>query len=90
MSSISEVEQNKKSVQFQENAAAKTVETKPEDVEINEGKIDRLLHLLHEADPSDAQHDTQEMLNLEGILFDKQTCILFYIRYSKLYSIISR
>ncbi|GLV38628.1 Signal transducing adaptor molecule [Carabus blaptoides fortunei] len=59
------VEQNKKSVQFQENAAAKTVETKPEDVEINEGKIDRLLHLLHEADPSDAQHDTHEMLNLE-------------------------
>lgn len=36
------------------------------EVEINEEKIDRLLHLLHEADPSNPEQDTQEMLCLEG------------------------
>lgn len=45
----------------------KTVEAEPEEMEINEDKIDRLIHLLHEADPSDAQQDTQEMLTLEGL-----------------------
>lgn len=57
------VEQKK--VQFQENVTVKTVEAEPEEMEINEDKIDRLIHLLHEADPSDAQQDTQEMLTLE-------------------------
>lgn len=56
-----------KKVQFQENVTVKTVEAEPEEMEINEDKIDRLIHLLHEADPSDAQQDTQEMLTLEGL-----------------------
>ncbi|XP_055375653.1 signal transducing adapter molecule 1 [Condylostylus longicornis] len=33
--------------------------------EINEEKIDRLLHLLHEANPEDPSKDTDEMLRLE-------------------------
>ncbi|KAI5704815.1 hypothetical protein M8J75_009077 [Diaphorina citri] len=37
-------------------------------VEIDEDKIDRLLNLLHEADPEDASHDTEEMLDLEGLV----------------------
>ncbi|XP_044268152.1 signal transducing adapter molecule 2 isoform X2 [Tribolium madens] len=55
-------EKAKKIVQFKE-----TVEVKPtpEDIEINEEKIDRLLHLLHEADPTNPETDTEEMLKLE-------------------------
>lgn len=34
--------------------------------EINESKIDRLLHLLHEANPEDCSQDTKEMLDLEN------------------------
>lgn len=71
------VEVDPKKVQFQENVTVKTVETEPEDVEINEEKIDRLLHLLHEADPSDSQHDTQEMIHLEGILHILFLFVLF-------------
>lgn len=41
------------------------MKNEPEDVEINEEKIDRLLHLLHEADPTNPDQDTDEMLNLE-------------------------
>lgn len=55
-------EKAKKSVQFKESAEAKQ---DPEDVEINETKIDRLLHLLHEADPTNPDRDTDEMLTLE-------------------------
>lgn len=57
------IEQSKK-IQFQENPIKSEIKT--EEVEINEEKIDRLLHLLHEADPSNPDQDTQEMLNLEG------------------------
>lgn len=38
-----------------------------EPVEINEAKIDRLLSLLHEANPEDSSTDTDEMLQLEGM-----------------------
>lgn len=55
-------EKAKKSVQFKE---AVEVKNEPEYVEINEEKIDRLLHLLHEADPTNPDQDTEEMLNLE-------------------------
>nr|CAD7459269.1 unnamed protein product [Timema tahoe] len=59
------VDQPKKSVQFSESVQVKTVEELRE-VEIDEQKIDRLLHLLHEADPTEDHADSDEMLSLEG------------------------
>lgn len=60
------MEKKKKLVQLDEDLDGKvTVEKEPEEIEINEQKIDRLLHLLHEADPTNPEHDTVEMLNLE-------------------------
>uniref|UniRef100_A0A1B0D6L3 Uncharacterized protein n=1 Tax=Phlebotomus papatasi TaxID=29031 RepID=A0A1B0D6L3_PHLPP len=56
----------KKSVQFAEDDVQPNEdEDKMEPVEINEEKIDRLLHLLHEANPEDPTQDTPEMLALE-------------------------
>lgn len=62
---------NKKMVQFAEEVEVKTVKREPEvvEVEIDERKMDRLLHLLHEADPQCDTSDTQEMLDLEGNIF---------------------
>lgn len=59
---------NKKMVQFAEEVEVKTVKREPEviEVEIDERKMDRLLHLLHEADPQCDTSDSQEMLELEG------------------------
>lgn len=62
---------NKKLVQFAEEVEVKTLKRELEviEVEIDEKKMDRLLHLLHEADPQcDSSSDPQEMLDLEGIL----------------------
>ncbi|XP_031846378.1 signal transducing adaptor molecule [Nomia melanderi] len=58
---------NKKMVQFAEEVEVKTVKREPEviEVEIDEGKMDKLLHLLHEADPQCDNSDPQEMLELE-------------------------
>ncbi|XP_011503382.1 PREDICTED: signal transducing adapter molecule 1 [Ceratosolen solmsi marchali] len=58
---------NKKSVQFTEEVEVKTVKREPEvvEIEIDEQKMDRLLHLLHEADPQSDSSDPQEMLDLE-------------------------
>ncbi|KAL1513445.1 hypothetical protein ABEB36_002856 [Hypothenemus hampei] len=56
-------EKAKKMVQFKEEV--KIVEKEPEEIEINESKIDRLLHLLHEADPTNPETDTDELLSLE-------------------------
>lgn len=42
-----------------------TSNVKQEDIIINEHKIDRLLNLLHEANPTDDSADTEEMLSLE-------------------------
>ncbi|CAH0557670.1 unnamed protein product [Brassicogethes aeneus] len=58
------IDKAKKNVQFKDEARADVKE--PEVTEINEEKIDRLLHLLHEADPTNPEHDTEEMLKLEG------------------------
>uniref|UniRef100_T1J9T9 Signal transducing adapter molecule 1 n=1 Tax=Strigamia maritima TaxID=126957 RepID=T1J9T9_STRMM len=51
----------RKSVQFNENVQVKTVHVEPKDVEIDESKIDTLLQLLHEADPSGERPDSEEM-----------------------------
>lgn len=37
-------------------------------IEVNEDSIDRLLFLLHEADPSDPSQDSDEMLRLENVV----------------------
>ncbi|KAH8271805.1 hypothetical protein KR044_006053 [Drosophila immigrans] len=54
----------------EEEAAAALLQQKTEaaaaqPVEIDEAKIDRLLHLLHEANPEDPSQDSDEMLQLE-------------------------
>lgn len=60
---------SKKSVQFSDEKKEEG-ETGGKDqvVEINEEKIDRLLHLLHEADPEDPSTDSEEMLKLEQLV----------------------
>lgn len=55
------VDIKKKTETVEDNACAKDTG----DVEVNEEKIDRLLHLLHEADPTNSDRDTEEMLKLE-------------------------
>lgn len=57
-------------MQFSDEVEVKTVKREPEvlEVEINEQKIDRLMHLLHEADPQSDSTDPPEMLDLEGKL----------------------
>ena len=37
-------------------------------VDIDESKIDRLLHILHEVDPTSIASDSNELLSLEGKL----------------------
>lgn len=54
---------SKKAVQFDDSPS---IQNQP--VEINEDSIDRLLFLLHEADPSDPSQDSQEMLRLENVV----------------------
>lgn len=53
---------NKKSVQFADDVKEEHV------LEINEEKLDRLLHLLHEANPEEPSTDTAEMLSLERMV----------------------
>ena len=60
-----------KNVQFADEAVALAKveeEKKEQQLEIDEMKIDRLLHLLHEADPEDPSQDSAEMLNLEQLV----------------------
>lgn len=74
-----ELEKQKKLQQVDESWDKQLEDMKePKNVEINEDKIDRLLHLLHEADPTNPDQDTKEMLTLErevnsmGGLIDKE------------------
>lgn len=53
---------NKKFVQFADDVKEEHV------LEINEEKLDRLLHLLHEANPEEPSADTAEMLSLESMV----------------------
>ena len=59
---ILELENSKKSVQF----AEEEVKVVKKEATIDESKIDRLLHFLHEADPESNNTDPPEMLELEG------------------------
>uniref|UniRef100_A0A8D9EY42 Signal transducing adapter molecule 1 n=1 Tax=Cacopsylla melanoneura TaxID=428564 RepID=A0A8D9EY42_9HEMI len=65
------ISKSNKKIAFDENVSVAVYKTNGEHndhsaiIEIDEVKIDRLLHLLHEADPEDASHDTGEMLELE-------------------------
>ncbi|KAI1289765.1 Signal transducing adapter molecule 1 [Halotydeus destructor] len=60
---VLETKTEKKSVQFSDEVKVKVMET--EQIEINEEKVDKLLHLLHEADPSGDKVDSEELLVLE-------------------------
>jgi signal transducing adaptor molecule len=55
---------NKKNVQFTKNSYES--EKTEQQIDINEDAIDRLLFLLHEADPSEPSQDSDEMLRLES------------------------
>ncbi|XP_030765343.1 signal transducing adapter molecule 1 [Sitophilus oryzae] len=58
------IDKTKKMVQFKDEVKVLDKEP-PQDIEVNEDKIDRLLHLLHEADPTNPETDTDELLSLE-------------------------
>lgn len=74
-------------VQFAEEVEVKTVKREPEviEVEIDERKMDKLLHLLHEADPQCDTSDPQEMLDLEGNTFTQCFILYYYNNLSYLY-----
>ncbi|XP_069105870.1 signal transducing adapter molecule 1-like [Argopecten irradians] len=56
----------KKKVQFNEEVEVKSVDVPPEEVDINEEKIDNVLQLIQNADPTgETQPDSEEMLRLE-------------------------
>lgn len=64
---------SKKSVQFADDFKKENEEKAqellpPATAEISEEKLDRLLHLLHEANPEDPTQDSAEMLHLEGVV----------------------
>lgn len=67
----------KKSVQFDEEVKVKTLTAEVEP-EIDENKIDRTIHLLHEADPTGERPDGEELLSLEGSIqhFIVDLCII--------------
>lgn len=54
-----------KRVQFNEEVSVATLEEVANEVEVDPAKIDRLLHLLHEADPTGDRSDPEEMKSLE-------------------------
>lgn len=59
---------SKKNVQFNNENSNEVQKVEQTAVEINEETIDRLLFLLHEADPSDPSQDSDEMLRLENVV----------------------
>ena len=62
--------ESKKSVQFNSAVEVKVLER--EAPEIDEGKMDDLLHLLHEADPTGQRTDPPALQEHEGnVLFPK-------------------
>lgn len=61
------VKTNEKKVQFSEEVKVEVVEKESEVVEIDEDKINKLMILLHDADPTGEKPDSEELLNLEGL-----------------------
>lgn len=61
------VKTNEKKVQFSEEVKVEVVEKESEVVEIDEDKINKLMKLLNDADPTGEKHDSEELLNLEGL-----------------------
>lgn len=59
------VKTERKSVQFDDEVKVKLLEKDSEPVTIDEEKIDRLVHLLHEADPTGEKGDSEELISLE-------------------------
>lgn len=60
--------ETKKSSKSNDNVSANEERRIEQPVEINEEAIDRLLFLLHEADPEDPAQDSDEMLRLENFV----------------------
>lgn len=59
-----------KRVQFNEQVTVATLEetaSSEAEVEIDEARIDRMLHSLHEADPTGERNDPEELKVLEGL-----------------------
>ncbi|KAK6622929.1 hypothetical protein RUM43_008781 [Polyplax serrata] len=56
--------ESKKTVQFNDSVKVKKIAKDPADVVIDESKMDRLLHYLHEADPRDASGDPPDIREL--------------------------
>lgn len=56
----------RKNVQFSETVTVKTEPVEPREVEIDELQIDRVLHMLDDADPTGERPDPDEMLAAEG------------------------
>ena len=68
-----------KRVQFNEQVVVATLEetaSSEAEVEIDESKIDRMLHALHEADPTGERNDPEELKILEGIIFAIVDCVV--------------
>nr|XP_042901326.1 signal transducing adapter molecule 1 isoform X2 [Parasteatoda tepidariorum] len=63
------VKTERKTVQFTEEVKVKTFVESEEEVEIDEEKIDRMLHFLHEADPTGERPDSEELRSLEEHCF---------------------
>lgn len=74
---------NTKRVQFNEQVTVATLEetgsSSEAEVEIDEARIDRMLHSLHEADPTGERNDPEELKVLEGI----RNYFVDYVKYSK-------
>lgn len=57
-------------VQFNEQVVVATLEetaSSEAEIEIDEARIDKMLHLLHEADPTGDRPDPDDLKILEGI-----------------------
>lgn len=77
-----------KKVKFNEEVAVLTVQFAPEEVEIDESKIDDVLQLIQNADPTgEIQPDGAELLTLEGNPHsgDKTLSILYNFIFRVLY-----
>ena len=66
-----------KSVQFNEEVSVRKVEKEEAEVPItiDVEKIDKLIHLLHVADPTDDRPDSDELITLEGKFFSTQVAL---------------